>query len=103
MRNRIPNTIMVDGKRMVCRIWDTGDDGPVDRYTVALKGYRYNGRATYPYLAASAYPFHPQGFGQYDESVTFLKGKHLGKRIRFEDCPPQVQQYILQSLKPSKE
>jgi len=98
MRNRIPNTIMVDGKRMVCRIWDTGDDGPVDRYTVALKGYRYNGRATYPYLAASAYPFHPQGFGQHGESVTFLKGKHLGKRIRFEDCPPDVQRFILKQF-----
>ena len=83
---------MVDGKRMVCRIYDTGPDGAVDRFTVAFKGYRVEGYGmVYPYIAADNNPFHPQGFGQHGESSGFLTGKHLGKRIAFEDLPPDVQ------------
>lgn len=99
MATRIPNTIMVNGKRKVCRIFDTGPDGAVDRYTIAFKGWRLpRFGMTYPYLAASAQPFHPQGFGQHGESRHFLTGRHLGKRIRFEDLPEQVQRFVLQNI-----
>lgn len=96
---KIKNTIMVDGKHKVCRIFDLGPGGAFDRYTVAFKGYRANDYGmVYPYLASSDNPFHPQGFGQHGESKEFLTGKHLGKRVSFEYLPEQVQQFILQSI-----
>jgi hypothetical protein len=96
---KIPNTIMVDGKRNVCRIFDTGPDGSFDRYTIAFKGFRRSGYGLrYPYLGSSEYPFHPQGFGQHCESGDFLTGRHLGKRIPFDSCPPDVQKFILQNI-----
>ena len=102
MATRIPNAIVVSGKRKVCRIFDAGPDGPVDRYTIAFKGWRDASSRdyvmVYPYLAASAHPFHPQGFGQHGESRHFLTGRHLGKRIRFEDLPEQVQRFVLQNI-----
>lgn len=92
---RIKNTINSRGKRLVCRIYDTGYAGPFDRYTIAFKGYRLaGGGMVYPYLASSDNPFHPQGFGLHAESDTFLTGKHLGKRVRFEDIPLAVQRFI---------
>lgn len=98
---RIKNTIMIDGKRKVCRIYDAGssDNSPVDRYTIAFKGYRAEGYGmVYPYLASSDHPFHPQGFGQHGESKFFLTGKHLGKRVDFEAMPADVKKFILQSI-----
>ena len=93
------NTILVNGKRKVCRIFDTGLDGSVDRYTIAFKGYRpRNLEMWYPYLAANNCPFHPQGFGQHGESKTFITGRHLGKRVAFESLPVDVQTFILQSI-----
>ena len=91
---KIKNTIMVEGKRMVCRIYDTGPDGAVDRFTVAFKSHRVEGYGMVsPYLASSDHPFHPQGFGQHGESV-FLTTKHLGKRVSFDDLPPDVQTFV---------
>ena len=96
---RIKNTINSRGKALVCRIYDTGPAGPFDRYTIAFKGYRLaGGGMVYPYLASSDNPCHPQGFGLYAESDTFLTGKHLGKRVRFEDIPLEVQRFILNSI-----
>lgn len=96
---RVKNTILVAGKRKVCRIFDAGPDGAFDRYTVAFKGYRVEGYGMlYPYLASSDNPFHPQGFGQHSESREFLIGKHLGKRVSFYTLPEQVQNFILQSI-----
>ena len=92
---------MVNGKRMVCRIFDIGDapDAPMDRYTIAFKGYRVEGYGmVYPYLACNEEPFHPQGFGLYEESKRFLTGKSLGKRVEFKSLPEQVQKFILQSI-----
>jgi hypothetical protein len=106
---KVKNTIMVDGKRKVCRIFDAGygDDKPMDRYTIAFKGYIPNAKdgyrglgygVVYPYLASSENPFHPQGFGQHGESRQFLTGKHLGKRIAFETLPVDVQTFILNNI-----
>ena len=96
---RIKSTIMVGGKRKVCRVFDTGSDGVFDRYTIAFKGYRVEGHGmVYPYLASSTNPFHPQGFGQHGESKGFLTGKHLGKRVRFDSLPTDVQCFILDNI-----
>lgn len=101
--SRVPNTIMVNGRRMVCRIFDAGP-ASFDRFTVAFKGYRFNGypgsssEMIYPYLASSCFPFSPQGLGQHEEAKAFMTGRHLGKRITFESCPPDVQKFILQSI-----
>lgn len=93
---RIKNTIIVDGKRKVCRIWDNQGE-TLDRYTIAFKGYRLEGYGmVYPYLASSKYPFH--SFGQHGEGKEFLTGKHLGKRVSFESLPEDVQKFILQSI-----
>ena len=92
------NTIIVNGRRKTCRIYDYGDT-VADRYTVALRGYRVAGYGmVYPFLAAGPQPFHPQGFGQHGESREFLKGRHLGKRVTFESVPADVQRFILQSI-----
>lgn len=99
MASAIKNTIMVNGKRRVCRIFDTGPDGPADRYTIAFRGARLQcGALWYPYLASGDTPFHPQGFGQHGESKVFLTGRHLGRRVSFEGLPADVRQFILQSI-----
>lgn len=94
---RIKNTVMKDGKRYVCRIYDAGDSF-ADRYTVAFKAYNVRGQLYWPYLASGPSPFHPGGFGQHGESAHPVTGKHLGKRVAFESLPEQTQQFILQNL-----
>lgn len=89
------NTIIHNGKRYICRIYDNGGV-TLDRYTIALKAYRVNGQLVYPYLASSAYPFH--SFGQHGESGVKIDGQHLGKRIPFESLPIDVQRFIVQNL-----
>jgi hypothetical protein len=94
---RVPNTIVLpDGRRVVCRIFDTGPDGPIDRYTVAFKALRsHRGPLYFPYLAANCAPFHPLGFGQHGEADRFLTGRHLGRRVHFDALPRDVQRFIL--------
>lgn len=92
------NTIVLEGKRKVCRIFDNGGE-TLDQYTIAFKGYRHPRHGMiYPYIASSDNPFHPQGFGQHGESREFLTGKHLGKRVAFEDVPERVQRFILENI-----
>lgn len=95
---KIANTVTINGKRYVCRVFDSGDNF-ADRYTVAFKGYRIDGHGmVYPYLASGDAPFHPQGFGQHGESRDFMTGKHLGRRVSFESLPSDVQKFITQNL-----
>lgn len=92
---KIPNTIKLkDGRKVVCKIYDNGGRS-FDRYTIALKARRHNGRLYWPYLASSENPFHPQGFGQHGESEHPVEGSYLGKRISFDSLPEQVQSFIL--------
>ena len=92
---RIPNTIkLADGRRVVCKIFDYGEDS-FDRYTVVFRARRSLGALYYPYISSSTFPFHPQGLGLHGESWTSIEGPHLGKRITFEQCPPDVQKFIL--------
>jgi len=46
-------------------------------------------------LGMSEHPFHPQGFGQ---SCNCVEGRHLGKRVKFSELPPDVQRCVIQYL-----
>ena len=95
MKTRIKNTVQKNGKRYVCRIYDN-QGKTLDRYTIALKAEASRGVKYWPYLGCNSLPFHSIGY--HGESYEFLNGKHLGKRVCFEDCPEQVQQFIMQNL-----
>jgi len=77
------------------------DDGgrTADRYTVVFTG-RYGSRTggrTWV-LGMSASPFHPQGVGmrcEYEHRIDRPTSRHLGKRIRFDDLPPDCQRLAL--------
>ncbi len=76
------------------KIYDNGGK-TFDRYTsvyMNMPEYRPN---TYSARGMSKHPFAPQGFGTF---CTAMPGRHLGKRIKFEDCPPDVQKCILQDI-----
>ena len=47
-------------------------------------------------IASSEDPFHPQGFGQHVSGV--MPGPHLGKRVKWEDLPVDVQAFARQSF-----
>lgn len=79
------------------------DAGPqcADRYTVIparwVRGWsrRVLGGLLWEAIAASAQPFHPQGFGQHTEATA---GPHLGARVPFESLPADVQTFARQSF-----
>lgn len=52
-------------------------------------------RNTFSAVGMSETPFSPQGFGQH---CTAMPGRHLGRRIKFEDLPPDCRKLILQDL-----
>ncbi len=63
----------------------------VDRYTVAYPAsVEHNGQVQM--VGMSAHPFHPQGVGQH---TTGKLGRHLGKRIRFQDLPADCQKLVI--------
>lgn len=85
-----------------------------DCYTVVFSGnYNNTGKKgrgrrslSYFYLAMSAHPFDPQGFGQHGESNKIIdtvngwaipigRKNHLGKRINFSDLPIDCQTFVL--------
>lgn len=79
------------------RCYDNGGQ-TVDRYTIlpSRHAHAYRERnGLWVALAASAEPFHPQGFGQHTAAAP---GRHLGKRIAFTSLPPDVQRFARQSF-----
>lgn len=73
------------------RIFDNGGK-TFDRYTILI------GRAIF---GCSENPTHPQGIGQYCGEMepermraTYRKSCWLGKRVKFDDLPGEVQTYI---------
>lgn len=94
---KIPNTVMYNGKRMVCKCFDNERES-FDRYTVVFKAFKDRKRNClwHPYIGASEFPFHPQGFGTYDTSKESIEGNHLGKRIPFDSLPKDVQRFVHQ-------
>lgn len=76
------------------RIYDNGGK-TIDRYTAVYMNQPENRPNTYAAVGMSAKPFHPQGFGMH---CTAMPGRHLGKRIKFEQLPADCQKLILQDL-----
>lgn len=76
------------------RIYDNGGK-TFDRYTVVFLDRPERTPGLFEALAASIYPFHPQGFGQH---VTAAPGRHLGRRVRFESLPEDVRRFVTQNL-----
>lgn len=82
------------------RIYDNGGKS-YDRYTAVYMDEHYyheqhpEYRTTFTCIGMSEDPFHPQGFGQHGPA---MPGKHLGKRIAFEQLPDPCQRAVLQDL-----
>lgn len=104
--------LLPGGEPRYVRCYDYGDE-VADRYTVVFTGH-WPGktRKYYPYLAMSAAPFHPQGFGQHGESDTrpvdttvsawpppVGRRCHIGVRIKFSDLPEDCRTYALWDYK----
>lgn len=81
----------------VLRCYDNGGKS-CDRYTIIpprwAKDYQERDR-TWCAIAVNEYPFHPQGFGMH---VSAMAGPHIGKRVRWETLPPDVQRFARQSF-----
>lgn len=75
------------------RIYDNGGK-TFDRYTVVYMT-EPEGRGLYGARGMSEDPFHPQGFGQY---CSAMAGRHLGRRIAFEDLPEPCRRAVLMDL-----
>jgi len=74
------------------RLYDNGGT-TVDRYTAVYMDEPEYKPGVYAARGMSARPFHPQGVGLY---CTAMPGRHLGKRIRFDELPEDCQRLVLQ-------
>ena len=74
-------------------IYDNGGK-TFDRFTAVYLKMPEN-RGMFSARGMSEHPFHPQGFGQF---CTAMDGKHLGKRIKFENLPADCQKLVKQDL-----
>jgi len=78
----------------IYKIYDNGGE-TVDRYTILLGHHNFGCAGAS--LAVSDDPAHPtHGFSQWGEATD---GEHLGKEIKFEDLPKNVQEHITERLK----
>lgn len=75
------------------RIYDNGGK-TIDRFT-AVYMFEIERPGIYGARGMCSHPFSPQGFGCYTSA---MPGKHLGKRIKFEDLPNDCQKLIKQDL-----
>lgn len=98
LRNRTYRLIK-DGAPRYIKCFDNGDKS-FDRYTVIYTGH-YKGRSLgiTECVGMSERPFHPQGFGQHFELQNTTSYKHLGKRIKFTQLPPDCQKLAWQDYK----
>lgn len=106
IKNLLPN-----GKPRWVRCYDNGGES-VDRYTVCYTGrYTHKTGRQHWGIGMSAHPFHPQGVGmhfEYPYQVDCGQGRdykwppaigrkcHLGRRIKFDDLPPDCQKCVMQ-------
>jgi hypothetical protein len=98
-------------RNKAARFYDYGDTS-FDRYTaVYLKPEGEHPRRWFGYRGMSNYPYHPMGYGIYSDSndwpvdrsesgyvVSLGRKNHLGKRIRFQDLPPDCQRCVLHDI-----
>lgn len=83
----------------VLRCYDNGGRS-FDRYTIvpprwAGEDYRERAPGTWLAIASSESPFSPQGFGQH---CSAMPGPHLGRRVRWDSLPGDVQRFARQSF-----
>lgn len=77
------------------RIYDNGGK-TLDRYTAVYMHLIENKNAKlFSARGMSENPFHPQGFGCWTSAQP---GKHLGKRIEFEELPKDCQQLVMDDI-----
>lgn len=75
------------------RLYDNGGK-TFDRYTAVYMD-EIERSGLYGARAMSDQPFSPQGFGCYTSAAP---GRHLGRRIKFEELPADCQRLVLQDL-----
>lgn len=75
------------------RIYDNGGK-TFDRFTAVYMN-QPESLGLYGARGMSENPFHPQGFGMY---CSAMPGRHLGKRIAFEQLPPDCQRLVLTDM-----
>lgn len=66
----------------------------LDRYTVIYMDFRELAHNTFSALGMSTNPYH--GYGQH---CTAIPGRHLGKRIKFNDLPKECKELVWEDLK----
>lgn len=90
--------LLPSGAPRYVHVYDNGGKS-FDRYTVVFTGrYRSRTGGEFVHLGMSAHPFHPQGFGQHGSSprqIDYPAYGHLGKKIKFQDLPPDAQRCAL--------
>lgn len=79
------------------RIYDNGG-ATFDRYTVIYMDEPERKPGTYNALCMSADPFSPLGFCQHSIA---MPGRHLGKRIRWEELPEDCRKAVVQDCQPT--
>lgn len=94
MSNTIGNTVTLNCKRYVCKIYYKPEYK--DGYTIVFKGYRPRNRElVYPYMGCTEYGSYYHGeLYNYDPD----NAKHLGRRVAFNDLPDAVQKVIIGEL-----
>jgi hypothetical protein len=90
-------------RKIGIRCYDNGGE-TADRYTVLYTGrYRHLTAGEYWHRCMSDHPMHPQGVGMLGFDRNYIDNrswgqrggyKHLGKPIKFEDLPPDVQKLV---------
>jgi len=94
-KQRISN-LLPGGKPRYIRVYDDGGKS-YDRYTVVFTHADKFGVEGQPVLAMSSTPFHPQGFCQhntYSNPIDKPAYGHLGKKITYDDLPPDCQKVV---------
>lgn len=80
------------------RVYDDGGQS-IDRFTICYFGnYRKTTAGDYYALGANFHPTQPQGFGQHlpsREPYDRPRSSHLGCRIRFNELPTEVQDWVI--------
>ncbi len=93
--------LLPNNKPKYIRCYDN-EGKSADRYTIVFTRLNARGYKGCLYLGCNREPFHPQGIGMHGESPTSIdrpKYSHLGKRIKFDDLPAEVQKCVLLSYK----
>lgn len=78
---------------MNLRCYDNGGK-TADRYTVIFMDSPERQPNTFTCLGMSEHPCHPQGFGQHSMATP---GRHLGRRIVFENLPLDCRRLVERS------